>query len=111
MKLVFLKKEQDFSRFQRSKSYFTPALKIRTVVNTNQNIPRFGFIVPKKVFPKVTDRNKIKRRLKSIFFKHQNLLKPYDFLVFPGKKAISLEYQELERDFMQLSKKAGLWKS
>ncbi|MGE5392363.1 MAG: ribonuclease P protein component [Candidatus Saccharibacteria bacterium] len=109
-KLVLLKNSQDFSRFQGSRPFYTTALKLRIAVNTNQNKPRFGFIVPKKVFPKVVDRNKIKRRLKTLFLKHQQQLKPLDLLVFPGKKALFLRFPDLEREFLTLSGKANLWK-
>ena len=110
-KLNLLKHDRDFSKFKGSRSYAGPSLRIRTVSTLNQNLPRFGFIVPKKILPNVTDRNIVKRRLKAILLKHQPRLKPWDVLFFPAKSALKKTFADLEAEVSQLFTHARLWKS
>ena len=109
-KLNLLKTAADFGRFRNSRSYQNPTLKIRIVSSVSQNIPRFGFIVPKKVLPKVTDRNVVKRRLKFIWNKHQSHIKPVDVLFFPQKLILKKKFIDLDSETTQLLKRAGVWK-
>ena len=109
-KLVFLKTDSDFANFKRSKSVSSKNLRLRVHYNTNQNSPRFGFIIPKKVLIKVTDRNKVKRRLKSILQKNISAIRPGDELWFPQKTSLKLKFAELEQEAINLIKAARLWK-
>jgi ribonuclease P protein component len=81
------------------------------VAATPQNNSRFGFIIPKKVLPKVTDRNKVKRRLKNIAGKHLTQIRPADILIFPQKISLKKEFNVLEAEFVQNLKRLNLWKS
>jgi ribonuclease P protein component len=110
-KLVFLQSDEDFDQFRRSKLFSSAALKLRVRFNANQNTPRFGFIIPKKVLAKVTDRNKIKRRMKSLIHSNIGMIKPADFLFFPGKPALKKTYAELEKETINLLAQARLWKA
>ena len=105
-----LKTEADFGKFRSSRPFQGSTLKIRIVSSINQNIPRFGFIVPKKVLPKVTDRNVVKRRLKAILTKHHSHIKSVDVLFFPGKTALKKKFVDLEKEALELFKRANLWK-
>ena len=109
-KLVFLKTDEDFEQFRRSKLFSSSNLRMRVRYNTNQNLIRFGFIVPKKVLSKVTDRNVVKRRLKTIFQKHLKNIKPADLLCFPQKSALKTKFQDLESEIIKLLSAARLWK-
>ncbi|MGE5297967.1 MAG: ribonuclease P protein component [Acidobacteriaceae bacterium] len=100
--LVFLKKQADFDLFRRSTTVSGRVLRIKIRHNTNQNQPRFGFIVPKKVLPKVTDRNRIKRRIKYLLEKHFATTKPDDYLIFPSKNALVTKTPELENELLRL---------
>src|SRR5688572_10903590 len=104
-KLVLLKTEADFATFRSSRTFQTPELRIK-VSSQNQNVPRFGFIVPKKVLPKVTDRNKVKRRIKAVLIKHLNRSKPVGVLFFPNQKTLKLEFMNLEKNILELFSKA-----
>jgi ribonuclease P protein component len=108
-KLIFLKTEEDFSNFKKSRSMASVNLKIRWHVPLNQNHPRFGFIVPKKSVKKVADRNLIKRRLKSLLIKHLNGIRPLDILFFPKPGTIKLKFTDLERELMDSLKKAKIY--
>ncbi len=109
-KLVFLNTDQDFTQFRQSKSVSSKNLRLRLRYNTNQNTPRFGFIIPKKILAKVTDRNKVKRRLKSLLLKHVLSIRPADYLFFPQKSALKTSFNDLDQEFVELFVKARLWK-
>jgi len=109
-KLTLLKTKKDFEAFRRSKSYQTSFIRIRVIKQANQNNPRFGFIVPKKVFAKATTRNLIKRRIKSFLVKFGSEIKPVDVLIFPAANLIKKKYSELETEINNLFSTANLWK-
>lgn len=109
-KLVLLKTDQDFKNFKANKSYQGKVFKIRVHFSANQNTPRFGFIVPKKVLPKVVDRNLIKRRLKSILQKHAPRLRPSDIIFYPGREALKWKFDELSKEVELIFSNAKLWK-
>lgn len=109
-RLVLLKSQAEFEAFRASKSFASPLLKIR-VRPANQNAPRFGFIVPKKVLPKAADRNKLKRRMKSILFSIQAKLRPMDVLLFPSAMLLKKKFSALETAMLEIFSKARLWKS
>ncbi|OGE82455.1 MAG: ribonuclease P protein component [Candidatus Doudnabacteria bacterium RIFCSPLOWO2_01_FULL_44_21] len=109
-KIHLLKNEADFTRFRSGRFFQSLNLRIR-VLPSNQNLPRFGFIVPKKILPKAVDRNKVKRRLKSIVSQHQNKFKSFDVLFFPSSKILRIKFQDLELEVTQLLKRANVWQS
>ena len=108
--LKFLKNDQDFAAFRNSKSFQSRLLKIRVRYNLNQNVPRFGFIVPKKVVPKVVDRNKIKRRMKSVLTTINKNLKGADIIFYPQKELLKVGFENLTLEINDLFTKARLWK-
>ncbi len=110
-KLILLKKDADFAAFRKSKSYNSELLRIRVHFQANQNVPRFGFIVPKKTINKATDRNLLRRRLKTLLLKASPNLHPVDILLFPGKKLIEKKPIELQEILGKLFTQARLWKS
>ncbi|OGE73943.1 MAG: ribonuclease P protein component [Candidatus Doudnabacteria bacterium RIFCSPLOWO2_02_FULL_42_9] len=108
--LKFLKDDKDFAAFRTSKSFQNRFLKIRVRYALNQNIPRFGFIIPKKVMPKVVDRNKVKRRIKSILVQSMSKVKGADVIFYPQKGLLKQDFQTLTHDVHELFTKARLWK-
>lgn len=108
--LTTLKTEQDFAGFRHTKAFHSPSFRVRFVARLNQNIPRFGFIVPKKSFPKVTIRNQIKRRLKYFIQANFSNFKPLDILIAPNQGIVTKQYVEIERELATLFKQAHLWK-
>lgn len=110
-KLNLLKHDRDFSKFRGSRSFQGRTLRIRIVSTLNQNFPRFGFIVPKKILSKASDRNTLKRRLKTILARHQKELKGADILFFPAAVALKRTFADLEAETLQLFKNARIWKS
>ena len=109
-KLVLLKTEQDFQAFRKSQSFQTKLLKIRVHFSQSQNIPRFGFIIPKKLVAKVVDRNLLKRRIKSALGKSVAKLKPADVVFYPQKALVKVTFAKLSEEVAQLFSQAKLWK-
>jgi len=108
--LAFLKTDQDFASFRSSKSFQTKLLKIRIYYASNQNITRFGFIVPKKIVPRVVDRNLLKRRIKSILQTRASRLKPCDIIFYPQKSLVTVPFAKVVIEVEDLFTKAKLWK-
>jgi ribonuclease P protein component len=110
-KLSLLKTEADFAQFRSSRPFQAPQLRIRVVSAPDQNVPRFGFIVPKKVLAKAADRNKLKRRLKGLLVRRLSDLKPRSILFFPAAGLLRKTSAELEAIVAELFRRANLWKS
>jgi len=108
-KLVFLKTQSDFSNFKKSRSLVSANLKVRWQQSPNQNFPRFGFIIPKRVVSLVTKRNVIKRRVKTILSKHLQKIRPFDILFFPKPGTIKLKFPDLEQELIEVLKKARIY--
>lgn len=108
--LVLLKSEEDFAAFRRSKGYSSEFLKLRVHFRPNQNVPRFGFIVSKKMAAKANVRNLLKRRLKAQLQKRLNKLQPVDFLFFPSAGLIKVKVKDLEAELDKIFTQAKVWR-
>ena len=98
MTLITIKKRSEFIRSNKfSKKIYTPNFIIQKLEsNENDNIPRFGFTITKKIGSAIV-RNKIKRRLKSII---RELLKCKD-KYFDMTYLRNLELEDLHYNFHQ----------
>lgn len=63
---------------------------------TEQEISRVLLIIPKKV-GNAPDRNKIRRRLKALFYEKQLYKDEYDYIIMVKKKAVSLSFEQLKK--------------
>lgn len=59
---------------------------------------------------KVVDRNKIKRRLKSILTEQLPHMKNFDAIYFPNQKSLTAHYPTLKAEVERTLKQAKLWK-
>jgi len=65
-------------------------------------------IVSKKVCKKAVERNRAKRLMREVFRLNKHRLKPVD-IVFIARKGIKgKKFQDVEKDFLKLAKKAGI---
>lgn len=69
-------------------------LDIRLASKSNQ-VGRILIVIPRSVGSAVT-RNKIRRRIKNIFYQKKLFALPYDWLVFVSKPAADLSFAQLE---------------
>jgi ribonuclease P protein component len=119
-----LKKDNDFKKvFQQGKYYQKDFIKLRVLKN-NLAIPRFGFIIGLKVSKKATQRNKIKRQLEEVIRLHLNQISAkgesvkggpvsgepssFDIVILVNSEIIEKSYQEIEKNLINLLKKAKL---
>jgi len=76
-----------------------PALRrpgFSVLVRTNPfGVPRLGLIVPKRVFPRAVDRNRMKRVLRELFRARQAQLGSRDILIRLSATKVALD--EVER--------------
>jgi ribonuclease P protein component len=61
-------------------------------------VPRLGLIVPKRVFPRAVDRNRMKRMLRELFRAQQARLGSRDILIRLSAKEVALN--EIERSLV-----------
>jgi len=107
-----IKAELVFKRLYREGRYFkTNNFSLRVLPN-DINILRLGISVQASVFPKATQRNRIKRLIREVFRRNKAILnKGCDIVVKPGKPEIAkIEYKELEKEILGLFEAAGVLK-
>jgi ribonuclease P protein component len=110
MKLVLIKSKRDYEKNRYNKRFFGRYLKININPNSKTLTPRFGFIIPKKILPKVVDRNKIKRRIKYFLTQKASQVLPFDMIFFVKPEIIKAKYSEIAQDIKEVFNKAQLWK-
>ncbi len=101
-KINIVRKNQDFKRvLNQRKSLGNKYLVIyykENIINLN----RYGISVSKKVGNAVT-RNKIKRQIKNIIDKNQNLFKKnQDYIIIVKKAILDLKFNEIEESIKKL---------
>jgi ribonuclease P protein component len=76
----------------------------------NINILRLGITTPKTVFPKATQRNRVKRLLRETFRLNKGSMRGgYDIVVKPKRLEVEkLSYATLRSELLDLFKQAGL---
>jgi len=62
--------------------------------------PRLGLAISRKVSPRATDRNRLKRMLRECFRTHQQALPPLDLVVVGRPAMLRLDFNELCTRFL-----------
>ena len=105
-----LRKKREFERvFNHGKSLGGSTVAFYFVENEFGR-PRAGFIASKKVSRKAVERNRAKRLMREVFRLNKHRLGPYDLIFIARKGIVGKKFQEVERDFLKLAKKAGILK-
>lgn len=101
-----LKKKAEFENIYKfGKFLYSKYLSVYYISN-NFNYNRSAFSISKKISKKAILRNKIKRRLSSIFYNKQPKINPsFDFLFIARKGILDLDYKNLENSFERLINK------
>jgi len=77
----------------------------------SQEKTRFGVVVSLKVSNKAVVRNRKRRQLKEIIRLSQKRINPgYLCLITAKKEIVDIEYDDLNKEFIYLCKKAGILK-
>lgn len=100
-----LRKNEDFKRVYKKARHFYNRDFTILVKNNSVNGPRIGFSISKKV-GKAYQRNKLKRRLRSIVYNNYRNINNVDIIIIPKKHTIDLTYDLLESSLAHVLNKA-----
>ena len=106
-----LSREGDIVRALRKGRMVKGAFVSLYVSGSSLKNSRFGVIVSKKVHNKPTRRNLVKRRLRYIFSKYFQQIKPgHDCLVVARPGILNQDFQQIEQEVLKLFARARLLK-
>lgn len=92
-KPIDIKKVLRFGKQCKDQNFFIRYLR------SSKNHSRFAFIVSNKISKRATKRNRIRRRLRSLFFLFQKEFQEnYDMIVIARPRCITLKYQEMKNE-------------
>ena len=93
-----LRHEQDIKMlFSKGKSIFGNVIGLKFRKNGFSDT-RFAVVVGSKVAKSAVERNRIRRRFKSIFYEEKLYEQPYDCIIIVRKEAIQLPFDRLKSD-------------
>ncbi len=86
---------------------------LRFIKKDTKNLPKFAFVVSKKVAKNASDRNKLKRRgfhaLRDILFKNGSIeITGFTGAFFFKKEAVDMSFEEIKKDIAVLLKKSDV---
>lgn len=104
-----LSQKKDFQKiYQQKQTYHSPFF-IAKFINNKLDYSRLAVVVSTKTMSKATDRNKSKRRIKSICQKNWSQLKKNIDLIIIGKKKLTTPtHKQLEQELMNFFQKQKL---
>lgn len=92
--------------FRSGKSFSAASLSLKTAPAPSGK-SRFAFVVSGKVSKKSVERNKLKRRARTIIAKNVNSIQEgYSFVFIFLKKSLGLTFKELEKEILSVLDKA-----
>lgn len=105
-----LRKTKEIEKtFKNGKSFYNDILGFKVLKNDLQE-SRFCVIISAKVSKKAAERNKIKRRIRSIIIgKITEIKKGFDVIVIVNKNIINLDFSRLEEEIYFSFKKIGIY--
>lgn len=105
---VRVRSRADYLKIQRSGRKFGGRYLIILSMNNNLNASRFGITVSRKTGNAVT-RNQIKRRIRELQrLNRNNTIAGSDIVVIATRKAAAATFEEMQTEYKDLMKKAGL---
>lgn len=111
-KIYHLTEQQDFD-LVRKKGKITHSTNFTLSVLKREegDAPRFGFVIPNKVVPKATDRNRIKRVLsEGIRFQISSLIPLVDCVFLPKPPILKAYTADIMKEVAESFKKAKIVK-
>jgi len=105
-----LKRDNDFKKvFKQGKYQSGKFIRIRFLKN-NLEVSRFAFVIGLKISKKAVIRNKLRRQMEEIVrLNFENLKKGFDLVFLPEIQGINKNYQEIEKELINLFKQIKIW--
>lgn len=99
---------RDYKRVYQKGSFFSARLANINLLPNRSTLSRLGIVVTKKVAPKATDRNLVKRRFREVSRSLYDLLPAgYDIVVTIKPGASRVPFTEMERELKEVFAKVG----
>jgi len=97
-----LSQSRDIKRvLQRGLNFQSECFKAK-ILRSKPNLPvRFAIVVSKKVSPKATTRNYLRRKTREAFKTQVANLSGYDIVLFPRETAAKADFKSLEEEAKQ----------
>lgn len=106
-----IKKRAEFSHIYRKKQSKANHYLVIYAKKNSLDHARFGFSLSKKVVGKAHVRNLYKRRLSEIVRLHWEGFQAVDVVVVARKAIVDLDYHQLEKEFLKLAERSGIYES
>lgn len=104
-----IKKEKEIEKVFKQSKRFCQGFLVLKIAENALGVPRFGFIVSKKVSKKSSLRNKIKRRLRGLVrARLKKITRNTDNLLIAAPGLETKDFQEMEKTVDKLFKKAKI---
>ncbi len=104
-KYEIVKTHEEFNDIIKNGKYFKNSFYNIYIRKNNENFPRFGIAVGKKLGNAVF-RNKMKRRIRMILTSHKKeFSNSYDYIIIMKEKSKIATYQELDQMLLELLSK------
>jgi ribonuclease P protein component len=106
-----LRTKADFAHlFKKGQIFHSKGISAKVGQN-KLGLTRLGFVISTKVHKKAVRRNKVRRRLRTIFGRRLEVLKPgLDIAILARKEVLEMGFKELEAAAERLIQKAELEK-
>jgi ribonuclease P protein component len=103
-----LTKRKDFENiFKNGKFFYNKYVTVKYLKN-ELDLPRLAFVVSNKISKKAVERNKIKRRLRAIFYSGLKDVRPgFDYVLIVKLTIKDLKFGEMRDDLINLFKTKG----
>ena len=102
-KINIIKENKDFSSILKNRKYERNKYYTVYYDDKKEEYYRFGLSVGKKISKRAVDRNKLKRRLKSIIDNNKNYYqKSKDYIIIMKETCLEATYNDLEEGFKQI---------
>lgn len=101
-------KRKDFENvFTNGKFFYNQYVTVKYLKN-ELDLPRLAFVVSNKISKKAVERNKIKRRLRAIFYSGLKEVRPgFDYIIIVKTVIKGIDFAEMKESLNALFKTKG----
>ncbi len=99
-----LKKKSDFAQVAKygRKRHSTFFILYIYYPQKKQQFPRFGIVISQKASKKATERNLLRRWIRSDLYKKKSKLAPFDYMLVVKNQAVGKSHQEISFDLNKI---------